>query len=50
MLKILRRRAAQWRGVEFCDSCAQVCTATCRAEARREHTRTWAAYHSFYLR
>lgn len=50
MLKILRRRAALWRGVEFCESCAEVCTATCRAEARRERTRALAAYHAPYLR
>ena len=49
ILKILRRRTTQWRGVEFCESCGEVCTSNCRAEARRERTRVGAAYQSPYL-
>ncbi|MDF4251227.1 hypothetical protein [Streptomyces sp. WMMB303] len=30
-----RRCARHLAGVEFCDSCTQVCDAACRAEARR---------------
>jgi hypothetical protein len=50
MVKMLRRRAAALRGVEFCDSCGEACTASCRAEARLERTRVWAAYHAPFLR
>lgn len=31
-----RRRASS---VSFCDSCGQVCTAACRAEAHRDRAR-----------
>lgn len=37
-----RRRAASDRNVTFCETCGQVCTATCRAEARYDRTRTAA--------
>jgi hypothetical protein len=42
----LRRRAGRARGAEFCDRCGQVCTAACRAEARRDRVRT-AALNQF---
>lgn len=40
MFAALRRRAAQLRGVEFCESCGQVCTQACRSQARLERVRT----------
>jgi hypothetical protein len=40
MLTALRRRAKRGTRVAFCDSCGQVCTASCRAEARRDQIRT----------
>jgi hypothetical protein len=43
MGKILRRRAAALRAVEFCETCAQVCTAECRSQVRVDQARTWAA-------
>jgi hypothetical protein len=39
MFARLRQRREATRGVEFCESCGQVCTAECRAEARMERTR-----------
>ena len=39
MLARLRERRAAARGVEFCDSCGQVCTSQCRAQARIDRTR-----------
>jgi Pyruvate/2-oxoacid:ferredoxin oxidoreductase delta subunit len=42
MFAALRRRADQVRGVEFCDGCGEVCTAVCRAEARRDRVRAAA--------
>jgi hypothetical protein len=44
MMRLLRRRAAALRGVSFCDSCAQVCTADCRAATHRDRARTSAFY------
>jgi hypothetical protein len=42
-----KHRQSRLRGVQFCDGCAQVCTAECRADARRERVRTEAALWSF---
>ncbi|MGC1215712.1 MAG: hypothetical protein WA890_31200 [Micromonospora sp.] len=44
MIKLFRRRrrAAHVQGVTLCESCGQVCTAACRADARYERTRTTA--------
>jgi hypothetical protein len=44
MRTALRRRAAQPRGVAFCDSCGQVCTPACRSQARLEQVRTQVAW------
>ncbi|MGI5349772.1 hypothetical protein ACQEU8_16490 [Streptomyces sp. CA-250714] len=33
-----RREARHLAGVEFCDSCTQVCDAGCRARSRRRNT------------
>lgn len=44
MFALVRRRAAQLRGVEFCDG-GQVCTPACRAESRVEQVRTQVAWH-----
>ena len=44
MVSKLRRRLGQVRGVEFCESCSQVCTPGCRAKARLERARTEAYY------
>lgn len=43
-------RRAELRGVEFCESCGQVCTPGCRAQARLERTRTEALFHTGFLR
>ncbi len=41
MLAFLRRRrTADLSTVSFCDGCAQVCTAECRAAARYDRVRT----------
>ncbi|MGC5022728.1 hypothetical protein [Micromonospora sp. DT47] len=41
MIKVFRRRhAINAQGVTLCDSCGQVCTSACRADARYERTRT----------
>jgi hypothetical protein len=40
----LRKGRGEARAVEFCESCGQVCTAGCRAEARRERTQVEALY------
>jgi hypothetical protein len=46
MIGLFRRRAAAvLRGVTYCEGCAQVCTAACRADARRDRARTAAAGH-----
>ncbi|MCW3816150.1 hypothetical protein ONA91_17035 [Micromonospora sp. DR5-3] len=42
MIKLFRRRHVDVQGVTFCESCGQVCTAACRADARYERTRTTA--------
>ena len=39
MVKLVRR-LSRLRSVEFCESCGQVCTAACRAEAHRARVRT----------
>lgn len=50
MIKIFRRRyGPAARNVTVCESCGQVCTPACRANARYEHTRT-AMLTSFYVR
>lgn len=36
MVKLIRRLSR----VEFCESCGQVCTAECRAEAHRARVRS----------
>jgi hypothetical protein len=42
-MRFLRRIGArQASRASFCDSCGQVCTAACRSEALRDHTRTAA--------
>jgi len=50
MFTRVRRRRATASGVEFCDSCVQVCTARCRAEARIERTRTEVLYRAVPMR
>jgi hypothetical protein len=50
MFAKLRQRRAAVRGVEFCESCSQVCTTECRAQARIEHIRVEATYHAGLLR
>ena len=45
MFAKLRQRLNQVRGVEFCESCAEVCTAGCRADARLDRLRTQALSH-----
>jgi epoxyqueuosine reductase QueG len=40
MFAALRRHVSRTTRVEVCDSCGQVCTASCRAEARRDQIRT----------
>ncbi|WP_157546575.1 hypothetical protein [Hamadaea tsunoensis] len=42
MFAKLRQRLGQVRGVEFCESCSEVCTAGCRADARYDRMRTEA--------
>jgi hypothetical protein len=43
MLALLRRRReAVLAGTVFCDGCAEVCTAGCRADAHRDRVRTAA--------
>lgn len=46
MFARLRQRLGQVRGVEFCESCGQVCTTGCRAEARLDRLRTDAFYRA----
>lgn len=38
------------RGAEFCESCGQVCTVECRAQARVEYVRAQALYQAGVLR
>ncbi|MGW5671795.1 hypothetical protein [Micromonospora sp. NPDC003776] len=41
MIKLFRhRRPSDASNVTFCDSCGQVCTAACRADAHHERART----------
>ncbi|MET9134581.1 hypothetical protein [Streptomyces antibioticus] len=35
-----RHTARRLASVRFCDGCAQVCDASCRAEAHRQHTQS----------
>lgn len=39
-----RRRAAKAREVQLCESCGEVCSASCRAQARLDRTRAEVAY------
>jgi len=39
MIKLIRR-LSRLRSVEFCESCGQVCTAECRAEAHLSRVRS----------
>ena len=50
MVRKLRRRLGQVRGVEFCESCSEVCTAQCRADARIERTRVAALFQAGIMR
>ncbi|MEU4680350.1 hypothetical protein [Micromonospora sp. NPDC023737] len=48
MIKFMRRRRADHvRGLTLCESCGQVCTAACRADAHRERGRTTALTNAF---
>ncbi|MGR6317422.1 hypothetical protein Q2K19_05835 [Micromonospora soli] len=42
MIKLFRRRPVDDQGVTLCESCGQVCTVACRADARYERNRTTA--------
>lgn len=43
MIKLFRRRpAGDVQGVTLCESCGQVCTSACRADAHFEQARTTA--------
>jgi hypothetical protein len=44
----LFRRTGHLEQVEFCDSCGEVCTQECRAEAHRERIRE-TVLHAVYL-
>jgi hypothetical protein len=50
MFARMRRRAAELRGVEFCESCGQVCAPGCRAHARLDRTRTEVWLQAGFLR
>jgi len=50
MFARLRQRRVAVRGVEFCESCSEVCTAGCRADARIERTRVEAIFRGATLR
>lgn len=50
MFTNIRRRLTELRGVEFCDECAEVCTAQCRADAHLERARAKAAYQFLFPR
>ncbi|MEU8298620.1 hypothetical protein AB0C04_15240 [Micromonospora sp. NPDC048909] len=46
MIKLFRRRpVAGAQGVTLCESCGQVCTSACRADARYERSRTAVLSH-----
>ena len=48
-MRFLRRLTARPNSqVDFCDSCARVCTAACRSEALRDRTRTATLAASLY--
>ncbi|MGN9779154.1 hypothetical protein ACTMS0_25840 [Micromonospora sp. H33] len=50
MIKLFRwRHATNVEGVTLCESCGQVCTAACRADARYERSRT-AVLRDSYVR
>ncbi|MGN9764070.1 hypothetical protein ACTMS2_02730 [Micromonospora sp. SD12] len=50
MLKLSsRRRNTHVRDVTLCESCGQVCTPDCHADARYERTRT-AALTTYHIR
>lgn len=42
MIKLIRRLFRTASTVEFCESCAQVCTGQCRADALLDHARNRA--------
>jgi hypothetical protein len=44
------RKLTTSKQVEFCDTCAQVCTGECRAEAHFGKVREQAAYHFPFIR
>lgn len=48
MLNKLFGKAKRVMQVEFCDSCSEVCSGVCRAEAHRERVRD-AALRATYL-
>lgn len=50
MFAKLRQRREQLRGVEFCESCGQVCTTECRVQARVERVQVQALYTTGLLR
>jgi hypothetical protein len=50
MFAKLRQRRAEARGVEFCESCGQICTTECRAQARLDRVRVEALYQTGLLR
>jgi hypothetical protein len=51
MSKIIRRLTKRGAvAVEFCDSCGEVCTAVCRAEARRDRQRAQALLVAPFMR
>jgi hypothetical protein len=50
MFAKLRQRRSAARGVEFCESCGQVCTTECRAQARLEQIRVESVYQIGLLR
>jgi hypothetical protein len=45
-----RSRKAEAASADFCDSCGQVCTLACRAEAQRDRVRTAAFTWSVPIR
>ncbi|GAA2718107.1 hypothetical protein ACFY2R_28200 [Micromonospora olivasterospora] len=51
MIKLFsRRRSTHPQGVTFCESCGQVCTAACRADARHERTPRTTALTNHHIR
>lgn len=45
-----RSRKVEVASADFCDSCGQVCTSACRAEAQRDRVRTAAFSFSVPVR